>query len=149
MKTPIITFSDNILIALSWFMSIGGITLFPFIILRKKYRDDPRYRDRLEKTINHESIHIKQQQEIIIPSFVILIILNFIVGFVSWWLIPVLGYLSFYVWYVLEWVFKLFKYGTDSYRNISFEREAYINETNPDYLKTRIRWNFFKYIFKK
>ena len=36
-------------------------------------------------------------------------------------------YIGFYVWYAIEWVFNLFKYGNRmvAYRNISFERETY------------------------
>jgi hypothetical protein len=36
-------------------------------------------------------------------------------------------YIGFYVWYVIEWVFNLFKYCDRmvAYRNISFEKEAY------------------------
>ena len=36
----------------------------------------------------------------------------------------------FYIIYIIEWIFK-------KYRNISFEKEAYANEENLDYLKTR------------
>jgi uncharacterized protein HemY len=36
----------------------------------------------------------------------------------------------FFVLYLIEWIFK-------SYRNISFEKEAYINDRNLDYLKNR------------
>ena len=51
------------------------------------------------KLLNHEKIHSAQMQEML--------------------------YIFFYVWYVAEWFIKLFKYGSDSYFNISFEREAY------------------------
>lgn len=36
----------------------------------------------------------------------------------------------FYIIYIIEWIFK-------GYKNISFEKEAYSNQNNPDYLKTR------------
>ena len=123
MKTPIIVFSDKILDRLSWFMRIGGITLWPWIILREKYRDIPYWRSVSERIINHETIHIKQQQELLV--------------------------IPFYILYILEWFLKLFIYGKDAYRNISFEREAYGNESNPEYLETRKFWSFFKYITKK
>lgn len=51
--------------------------------------------------INHEKIHTKQMQE--------------------------LGYVFFYLFYLVEWIIKLFRYGKHSYYNISFEREAYQN----------------------
>jgi hypothetical protein len=33
-----------------------------------------------------------------------------------------------------------------AYRNISFEKEAYLNEKDPDYLKKRSFWAFKKYL---
>lgn len=36
----------------------------------------------------------------------------------------------FYLIYFVEWIFK-------GYRGISFEKEAYQNQNNPNYLKTR------------
>ena len=38
--------------------------------------------------------------------------------------------IPFYLIYIVEWIFK-------GYRNISFEKEAYNNEKNLNYLKTR------------
>lgn len=36
----------------------------------------------------------------------------------------------FYIWYLVEWIIK-------GYKNISFEREAYLYECDLDYLKNR------------
>ena len=63
-----------------------------------------------EKTIRHESIHTAQMQEML--------------------------YIFFYLWYVVEWVVRLFMKG-NAYRSISFEREAYENEGDLDYLSDR------------
>ena len=71
-----------------------------------------------EKTLNHEKIHTSQIKEML--------------------------YVFFYVWYVIEWLIRLPK--GNAYRNISFEREAYANDNNPNYLKTRKRFAFLKYI---
>ena len=38
----------------------------------------------------------------------------------------------FFIIYLIEWIFK-------KYRNISFEKEAYFNQQNLDYLRTR-KW---------
>jgi len=43
----------------------------------------------------------------------------------------------FYIIYFVEWLFK-------GYRNISFEKEAYNNQYNLDYLKTRKKYDSFK-----
>ena len=71
-----------------------------------------------DKTINHESIHTEQMKE--------------------------LGFIPFYIIYFIEWIVRLFKKG-NAYRNISFEQEAYSNETNLDYIKTRKRYTWLKY----
>lgn len=73
-------------------------------------------------TINHESIHTKQMQEML--------------------------YIPFYIWYVLEWLVKLMLYRNTwlAYRRISFEAEAYINQYDENYLKNRKHFAWFKHI---
>jgi len=121
---PIVVYSDKILKRLSIFMAVGGMALFPYVILREKYRDskDKFWIKANKKTINHESIHFQQALE--------------------------LGVIPFYIWYVLEWAFKLPFYGSRAYYEISFEREAYSNDKNLKYLKTRKRYNWISCIFK-
>lgn len=63
--------------------------------------------------LNHEQIHWQQQKEMLI--------------------------IPFYIWYVIEWLFK-------GYRQISFEKEAYLNEHNPEYLKSRKRYAWIGYL---
>ena len=72
--------------------------------------------------INHEKIHLRQQLELLI--------------------------LPFYVFYLVEFIFRLIQYKNwhFAYRNISFERESYSNEIDLDYLKTRKFWQFLKYL---
>ncbi|QRM89406.1 hypothetical protein FG167_09195 [Lacinutrix sp. WUR7] len=92
-----------------------GISIFPFVFL--KYRSLKR-----NKTlINHEQIHLRQQLELFIISFYFLYFLEFLVRWIS----------------CRNW--------EEAYRNISFEREAYINEKDLNYLKSRSFWNFVKY----
>lgn len=89
--------------------NVLAITLAPFGI----YSRDDECGD--ENTITHESIHWKQQIEMLV--------------------------IFFYLWYVIEWTLKGFKY-----YNISFEREAYSNDNNKRYLITRNYYAWFKYI---
>ena len=72
--------------------------------------------------INHERIHFKQQIELFI--------------------------LPFYIWYVLEYVIYRLRGQTpnQAYRNISFEKEAYYNDNDLQYLKKRKLWAFWKYL---
>lgn len=67
--------------------------------------------------LNHEKIHTAQMKE--------------------------LWYILFYIIYLLEWVMRLFK-NENAYRNISFEREAYENERDMDYLDNRRKYAMWK-----
>lgn len=70
------------------------------------------------KIINHEKIHLKQQIELLIVFF--------------------------YLLYFLEYIYLMFKYSFDrdkAYRNISFEKEAYRNQSNYSYLNNRKTFN--------
>lgn len=93
-----------------------GITLFPFIIVSGK-----ELKQNLV-TINHEKIHIRQQIELLI--------------------------LPFFIWYGIEFLIKRIRYKdkNTAYRNISFEREAYENEKDLNYLKQRSFWRFLNYL---
>lgn len=94
----------------------SGLTLFPFVFLKQKGLKHDAI------LINHERIHLKQQLELFI--------------------------LPFYVFYSVEFFIKLMVYKNWhlAYKNISFEREAYANESNLQYLKQRRFWHFLKYI---
>lgn len=113
MKIPIIKLAPKFL---NFFGSdIVGMTLFPFILVKTKEQLDDT------ATINHESIHIYQQRELLV--------------------------LPFYIWYGIEYLIRSIKYGFDQgYYKISFEQEAYTNENNLEYLKTRKPYSFLKYL---
>ena len=106
-----------------WIFSNGvvGMAIFPFVFLRKSYVDRIS-KETLDKTINHESIHLKQQAELLC--------------------------IFFYIWYFAEFFIRVVLIGnTDvAYRNICFEKEAYKNEHNLEYLKTRKFWSFLAYL---
>ncbi|WP_259112117.1 hypothetical protein [Chryseobacterium sp. JUb7] len=97
-------------------LKINGIALFPFIFIRKPEDKENKI------LVNHEKIHLRQQVEMLV--------------------------IFFYIFYIIEyyyWVFKL-KDSHSAYRRISFEREAYANESDLNYLKKRTFWNFKKYL---
>ena len=75
--------------------------------------------------LNHERIHLRQQLE--------------------------LGLIVFYVWYLLEYLYRRFQHknGYLAYRNISFEREAFANDQNMNYLDNRKWYGFWKYIYSE
>ena len=101
------------------FKGFIAINLFGVLFVRNEYKkrfDSGGF----TTTLNHESIHTEQIKE--------------------------LGYIFFYIWYLIEWLLRL-PFG-NAYYNISFEREAYTNEKNIKYLQTRKRYSFLKYIIK-
>ncbi|MBE8725858.1 hypothetical protein [Flavobacterium hungaricum] len=96
-----------------------GMAVFPFVLMKYDF-------DKTNKVfVNHEKIHLRQQFEMLI--------------------------LPFFIWYVLEFFIRLVQYKNKdlAYRNISFEREAYANENDYNYLKNRSLFQFLKYIKAK
>ncbi len=93
-----------------------GLAIFPFVFLR--HNGDKKN----NVFVNHEKIHLRQQLEMLI--------------------------IPFFVWYFLEFFIRWMHYKNKylAYKNISFEREAYVNEMNLDYLKSRKFFSFLKYI---
>lgn len=93
-----------------------GLTVFPFIFLKEEHLKQDRF------LLNHETIHLKQQLELLI--------------------------LPFFIWYLVEFLARLVKSGNwyKAYRAISFEKEAYENQNDLDYLKTRPFWKFLGYL---
>jgi hypothetical protein len=93
-----------------------GIAIFPFVFIR-----DQRFK-KDKALINHERIHLKQQIELLI--------------------------IPFFIWYGVEYLIRLLYYKNRhlAYKNISFEREAFSNESNVKYLNERGVWQFLKYL---
>ena len=93
-----------------------GMTVFPFVFVT----DENASQDLV--LMNHELIHLRQQMELLV--------------------------LPFYVIYGLDYLAKLIRYRDKNvaYRNIVFEREAYENENDLEYLKSRSFWKFLKYL---
>lgn len=94
-----------------------GLSLWPFIILKNAA---------LKKDavlINHERIHLRQQLELLVVPF--------------------------YLLYITEWLIRTLLYldGYRAYRSISFEREAYSNERDMEYLAFRGPFGFIKYLW--
>jgi hypothetical protein len=96
-----------------------GLTIWPFIFLKNNTLKNDAV------LLYHEQIHLRQQVEMLV--------------------------LPFFIWYVVEWFIWLLitRNPQKAYYNISFEREAYANETNFEYLHHKPFWNFLKYVGKK
>ena len=92
-----------------------GLSLWPFIILKSTALKDDQV------LINHERIHLRQQAEMLIIPFYLLYLME--------WVVRSVLYLDFY----------------KAYQNISFEREAYKNEKDLNYIDNRPAFAFFRY----
>lgn len=73
-----------------------------------------------EFVLNHEKIHWYQQLEML--------------------------FIFFYLWYFFEWLIRLVLNQTNAYDSISFEKEAYYNEKDFDYLMKRKSFAWFRYL---
>lgn len=73
-----------------------------------------------ELDVRHENIHTKQMLELL--------------------------FIGYYLWYVIEYIVRLFINKGEAYKSISFEREAYINDDNINYLKERKLYAWVKYL---
>jgi hypothetical protein len=94
----------------------SGMALYPFILLKDMNDKDNKF------LINHECIHLRQQQETLV--------------------------LPFYIFYGLNYAINRLRYSShyEAYKNICFEREAYNQEHNLNYLKERNWFSFLKYL---
>ena len=97
-------------------LNLGGIALFPFVIINSKLSTE-----RQKVMINHERIHIRQQIELLIFPFYILYLFNYLLN-----------------------RFK-YSTHEEAYRNIVFEKEAFSKERDFDYLSKRPLWNFLEF----
>lgn len=101
------------------FKGFMALTIWPFVFVRKAYASQFGAVDK-----NHESIHGEQQKEMLIVLFFLL--------------------------YLTEYLVRIFIYRNlhEAYRNVSFEREAYLNAENFKYIENRKHFARTKYIFK-
>ena len=112
MKIPIVIENSIIPKLLSVFISIGAITLWPFVISRTSFN---------KRVLDHEKIHIRQQQEMLI--------------------------IGFYIMYVYYWLcgYLIHRDSQIAYFSIPFEQEAYENEHDENYLINRPFWAWRHY----
>jgi len=94
----------------------NAMALYPVML----FKSDGLKKDQI--IVRHEKIHFKQQIELFI--------------------------LPFYVLYLLHYLFNLVNYRNSSkaYLNICFEKEAYANDRNPDYLFKRKLYAWLNYL---
>lgn len=94
----------------SWFFPVAAITLWPFVFIREGYDT--------QRLITHETIHIKQYNELFVVGFLFL--------------------------YIYDWVHGLIRYRDTqrAYQQIRFEQEAYMYDNVEAYPQTRRRFSW-------
>lgn len=95
-----------------------AINLFGVIFARREFSPLAK------RVLHHEAIHSRQILETLV--------------------------FGFYIWYITEWLIRCIRYRDRllAYKNIGFEREAFTNDNDPEYLKHRSLWEFLKYLKK-
>lgn len=94
----------------------SAITLWPFIFLKSRELAEH------EILMNHERIHLRQQLELLILPFYLIYGLEYLLGRVKG------------------------KSHLKAYEDISFEKEAYAQECEMDYLSRRKFWAWREYL---
>ena len=95
---------------------VSAMALWPFILVKNLETKESQV------TIHHEKIHIRQQLEMLVLPFYI-------------------AYLGFYFYYRLKGNTHM-----QAYLRIPFEKEAYCEESNFNYLETRKWWAWRRYV---
>jgi hypothetical protein len=98
------------------FLPYSGMAVFPFVLIK---HTDFKWSKTL---VYHERIHLMQQLELLI--------------------------LPFYFFYVFNYCVNLVRFRNHdrAYREIIFEKEAYQNEKEINYLRKRPFWAFLRYL---
>lgn len=123
------------------FDGYDSMAIFPFIFARKK----PLH----SLVLNHETIHLHQQFEVLVVSLLVALLLVLFFDASFWWLLAALP--VYYTLYGLEYCIRYLVYGDheEAYFNISFEQEAYLNDGESDYLDERVPFAWVKFLVKK
>lgn len=98
------------------FAGYKAVNLFGILFVRKG-------KTMKDTDLNHEAIHTDQMKEML--------------------------YVFFYLWYVIEWLARLAQNRFQrhrAYRAISFEREAYSNQSYLKYLDERRHYSWMDYL---
>lgn len=125
--------------ALLFMSSCKTITLGPFVCSKLKESEMGQW------VRNHECTHARQWIELTVASGVIIWLLMLVFNISAWWLI--LSALAFYLWYGIEWLVRfLIKLNAKkAYKAIAFEREAYDNEYDANYLENSRYFAWLRY----
>lgn len=115
----------------------SAVNLFGVVVVRKEV-------EVTERLLNHERIHTRQMLEVMVLA---LLLSGVFIAVDKWILALLFILLSYYMWYCVEYLINLIRFRKPivAYRMIAFEKEAYENHHNYNYLKKRNLFNFISY----
>lgn len=113
------------------FKGFMAMNLYGTLFIRKEFKErwESRYTKKTrDRILNHESIHSAQAHDFCK---------------INW-----IGYTIFYIVYRLLWIVEIIRPPYNkAYKDVCFEKEAYINEDDLNYLKTRKKWSWMRKMY--
>lgn len=127
------------------------ITVGPFVFSKLHRWEMP------QRVRNHECTHARQWIELTVLTGAILFGLVLSADIPPWWMLA--SGVIFYLWYGIEYVIRAMIYSVtnddcprgerkSAYRMVSFEQEAYDNETDNNYLENGRYFAWMKYVLR-
>ncbi len=111
-----------------------AINIFGNLFVRKEYEYKLKNDNYKKRVLNHESIHTEQMKDF--ASFLPECVQQYIGGII------------FYIIYFFEWLWRVLftkhRFSHQAYRNITFEQEAFTNESDLEYLSKRNHFDQWK-----
>lgn len=123
--------------------SCDTITIGPFVCSKLEENEVGQY------VRNHECTHSRQWIEMAVLSGIVIWMLSIMFDVSEWYFL--ISSVAFYLWYGIEWLVRavLLRDRIKAYESVSFEREAYYNQYNPNYLENSNYFAWLKYVLSK
>lgn len=115
------------------------ITLTAFVCTKMSKEEMP------QSVKNHECVHAKQWVEMFVIGWLLVFLLQVLFNVSEW--LYILPFLAFYLWYGIECLIKSIILRKNAYKDISFEREARLAESDNSYLENCGYFEWVKLLF--
>lgn len=118
------------------FERFSTITLAAFVCTKMSKEEMP------QSVKNHECVHAKQWVEMFVLGWLLVFLLQVSFNASEW--LYILPFLAFYIWYGIECLIKSIILRKNAYKDISFEKEARLAESDNNYLENCGYFEWFK-----